>query len=96
MLTRNGKKILLLKLNDPHVHEYISSIEQHLCRHIDQLQAEIRDADEMYYEKVDELEDIESYADALHNSLISVRHFGMLQSFAAFALIGWMAYSCRC
>jgi hypothetical protein len=96
MLTRSGKKTLTLKLNDPHVHEYISSIEQHLCRHIDDLQAEIRDADEMYYEKVDELEATESYAYELRNSLLSVRQFGMLQSAAVIILVGLMGYSCRC
>lgn len=94
MLTRSGKKTLALKLNDPHVHEYIRSIEQHLCNHIDQLQAEIRDADEMYYEKVDELEATESYAYELRNSLSSFRQFGMLQSAAVIILIGLMGYSC--
>ena len=93
MLTRSGKKTLILKLNDPHVNEYITTIERHLCNHIEALESEVRQADDMYYEKVEELEESESYVYSLRNKILSLRSLSVVQCFVTLAFVGYM---CTC
>jgi SPX domain protein involved in polyphosphate accumulation len=89
MLTRAAKRTLLLKLNDPQVYSFITTMEDHLYRHIEVLENEIREADE-------EVEEMESYVVYLRETLNTVKNFGAFNGIVAVLTLGYAAYSCSC
>jgi len=96
MLTRSGKKALALKLGDRHVQEYISEIEFHLHKHIEELQEHVREADYMFYEKVNELADMEEYADRLNDTLRNNLYITIIYTFISSVSMAYLGYNYNC
>lgn len=96
MLTRAGKKALALKLSDRHVQQYMSEIEFHLHKHIEELQEHVREADNMFYEKVNELADMEEYADRLNDTLRNNLYITIIYTFISSVSMAYLGYNYNC
>jgi hypothetical protein len=89
MLTRGKKRTLLLKLNDPQVYSFITTMEDHLHKRIRILENVISEADE-------ELEDMESYVFSLQKRFADVRNFGVYNGIIAGLAVMFVAFTCNC